>query len=99
MMNDWQPEPSPLSLTRRPTVSIVAPMRNEAPFLDDLVNDLAAQDIDEQFEVIVADGGSTDGSPRLLRSAAEQAGLDLILVDNPEGHASPGLNRCIRAAS
>ena len=98
-MTQTQPESTPISSPPRVAVSLVAPMRNESSYVEDLVRDLAAQDIEEPFEVIVADGGSTDGSPGLLRSAAEKAGLDLILVDNPEGHASPGLNRCIRAAS
>jgi succinoglycan biosynthesis protein ExoA len=83
----------------RPAVSVIAPMLNEASYIDHLVSDLAEQDIEEPFETIIADGGSTDGSVELLRAAAEQAGLDLLILDNPDRYQSHGLNRCIRAAS
>jgi succinoglycan biosynthesis protein ExoA len=83
----------------RPMVSIIIPMRNEADFVEQLAEDIAAQDIDEPFEVLVADGGSTDGSPQLLREAADRADLDLKLLQNPQGHASAALNVCIREAS
>jgi succinoglycan biosynthesis protein ExoA len=82
----------------RPRISVIAPMRNESEHVEELVADLAAQDIDEEFEVLIADGGSTDGSPERLRVAAARAGLRLKVLDNPRGFASPGLNICIRVA-
>ena len=48
-------------------------MLNEAAHIEDLVGDIAAQDFVGELEVIVADGGSTDGSVELLRAAAERA--------------------------
>jgi len=49
--------------------------------------------------VFVADGCSTDGSvPRLVR-AAEQAGIDVTVVENSARWASNGLNACIRRCS
>jgi hypothetical protein len=45
--------------------------------------------------VLVADGASTDGSVGLLLRAAERHGLAVDVIDNPEKHVSPGLNRCI----
>jgi succinoglycan biosynthesis protein ExoA len=80
-------------------VSVVAPMWNEAAHVDRLVSDLAAQDYDGELELIVADGRSTDGSVDRLRAAAEQHGLRLTVVDNPDRWVSHGLNRCIREAS
>ncbi len=80
-------------------VSIIVPMLNEAPHVAQLVEDLAAQDLSGELEVLVADGGSTDGSPDLLRAAADQAGVPVTIVDNPAGWISAGLNACIRAAS
>lgn len=79
-------------------MSVIAPMRNEGPYVEDLVADLTAQDIEEEFEVIIADGRSTDGSGEVLTNAAERMGLRLKLLDNPCGYASPGLNLCIREA-
>jgi glycosyltransferase involved in cell wall biosynthesis len=59
---------------------------------------LAAQDFSGEVEVIVADGGSTDGSAALLLAAAERLGLSLRIVDNPARWVSQGLNECIREA-
>jgi succinoglycan biosynthesis protein ExoA len=79
-------------------VSIIAPMWNEAAHIDHFVDDVAAQDFDGELRLIVADGGSTDGSPALLRAAAERAGIDLTLVDNPKRIVAPGLNLCLDQA-
>jgi succinoglycan biosynthesis protein ExoA len=79
-------------------VSIIAPMWNERAHVDHFVADVAAQDFHGEIELIVADGASTDGSPELLRAAAERAGLDLTLVDNPRRIVAPGLNLCLRQA-
>src|SRR5262249_58140651 len=97
-MTELKPDLAATAAPAHPAVSVVAPMRDEGPYIEDLVADLVAEDIDEECEVIVADGGSTDGSPELLRAAAERAGLRLTLLDNPRAYASPGLNLCIRAA-
>jgi succinoglycan biosynthesis protein ExoA len=97
-MTDVQ-QASELPKAQRVTVSVIIPMRDEAAHIENIVHDLAAQDFAEHFEVIVADGGSTDGSVELLRTAADTSGLDVTVVENPDGHASPGLNRCIQAAS
>jgi succinoglycan biosynthesis protein ExoA len=80
-------------------VSIIVPMLNEAAHVDQLVDDLAAQDFSGELEVLVADGGSTDGSPDLLRAAADRIGLSVTVVDNPDSWISAGLNACIRAAT
>jgi succinoglycan biosynthesis protein ExoA len=80
-------------------ISVIVPMLNEADHVESLVAALSSQDWDGDLEVIVADGGSSDGSPELLTSSAREAGLDLQLVDNPARWVSPGLNACIRKAS
>jgi succinoglycan biosynthesis protein ExoA len=80
-------------------ISVVAPMWNEARHIEQLVADLVAQDVGGDVELIVADGGSTDGSVDLLRRAATERGLDVKSLDNPDRWVSPALNLCIRAAS
>lgn len=80
-------------------ISLIVPMLNEAAHVDDFVADVSAQDFDGEVELIVADGGSTDGSPELLRRAAERHGIALIVLENPAGWVSHGLNRCIATAS
>ena len=97
-MTELKPDLAAAPVPAHPAITVVAPMRNESAYVEDLVADLAAQDVQEEFEVIIADGGSTDGSPNLLKAAAERAGLRLTLLDNPRGFASPGLNLCIREA-
>jgi succinoglycan biosynthesis protein ExoA len=80
-------------------VSVIAPMFNEASHIEQFVHDLAAQDYERELEIFVADGGSTDGSRERLLTAAEPAGIQVTVVDNPARWVSPGLNECIRRAS
>lgn len=47
--------------------SIIIPTLNEAVLLPNLLNDLQAQTF-QDFEVIVADAGSQDGTPELAQS-------------------------------
>jgi rSAM/selenodomain-associated transferase 2 len=62
------------------TLSIVVPVLNEAQALPQVLSALAAQGLDG-VEVVVADGGSTDGTPAL----AEQGGARLVAA--PRGRA------------
>ena len=80
-------------------LSIMIPMLNEADHVGNLVADLANQDYEGELEILVADGGSTDGSPQLLLDAAGEAGLSIMLLENPDRIVSPGLNECIRRAT
>ena len=82
-------------------ISVVAPLLNEASHVDGLVADLAGQDFTGELEVIVADGGSTDGSVERLRAAARAARalqLDGARRTRRAGSRT-GLNACIRAAT
>jgi glycosyltransferase involved in cell wall biosynthesis len=89
---------APRAATAVELITVIAPLRDEADNVDGFVVDLAAQDFDGDVEVLVADGGSTDGSPERLARAAEAAGLSLRVLPNPERIVSTGLNRCIGAA-
>ena len=66
--------PEPTAVTR---ISVITPMLNEAEHVDSFLADLAAQDFRGETEVLVADGGSTDGSAERLEQAAEGTGLDV----------------------
>lgn len=79
-------------------ISTITPMRDEAASVGDLVADLVAQDFAGELQVLVADGGSVDGSVERLRAAAEAVGLSLEILENPAGWVSPGLNACISRA-
>jgi succinoglycan biosynthesis protein ExoA len=80
-------------------ISVVAPMLNEAEHVEDFAADVAEQDFEGELELIVADGGSSDGSAGLLRTATAARGLDLTLVENRAGWVSHGLNGCIARAT
>ncbi len=79
-------------------ISIVAPMLNEARHIEDFIADVAAQDVAVPVELIVADGGSDDGSVALIQTFAAHEGVGLTVVENPDRHVSAGLNLCIARA-
>jgi glycosyltransferase involved in cell wall biosynthesis len=63
---------------------------NEATAIDECLASLAAQDYDGDWEVLVADGGSTDGTVDRIGEWSEQ--LRVRIFDNPERLQSKGLN-------
>jgi succinoglycan biosynthesis protein ExoA len=79
-------------------VSIIVPCRNEVSAIATTLESIRSQDpIDGDFEVIVADGMSDDGSREILNQLIE-SDPRITMVDNPEGIVSTGLNRAIRMA-
>lgn len=84
-----------------PTVSIVMPTWNEARHLDATLSGLIEQDLDEPVEILVVDGGSTDGTIDIIeRYAAEHRGPSrrVRLLNNPNRVTPPAFNIGIRAA-
>ena len=53
-----------------PMISVVIPVRNGMPLLEEQLRALAAQQCDEPWEVIVSDNGSNDGSLEFARDWA-----------------------------
>ncbi len=67
-------------------------MRNERRYIERCLRSLAAQDYPrDRFEVIVVDGGSTDGSRELVESIRDEL-PSLRVVENRGKHTSRGLN-------
>jgi len=50
--------------------TVIVPVRNAAATLPRTLRSLAGQDLDDPYEVIVVDDGSTDGSARVAEAAA-----------------------------
>lgn len=80
-----------------PRLSVVMPVKNEVKALPALLEALLAQDCDS-FEIIVADGGSTDGTREFVARFAATSRVPVILVDNLKIRSGPGRNAGARRA-
>jgi glycosyltransferase involved in cell wall biosynthesis len=77
-----------------PSVSIILPVLNEAALVAHCLDSVAEQTYPGIVEVVVADGGSTDGT----RTAASKF-AKVVVVDNPRRIRPAGLNAAIAAAT
>lgn len=80
-----------------PSISIVLPTHNRAQLLPRAVRSVLAQ-TDADFELVVIDDGSSDGTQDVLASLAGDARIRLLRNETPGG-ASAARNRAIRSAS
>ncbi len=80
-----------------PSVTIILPVFNEADTIDGTLKSLVNQDYEGPFDVVVADGGSTDGTLARLREWAEST-LNLTVIDNDRRVQSYGLNAAAEAS-
>lgn len=80
-----------------PPVSVIMAVLDEANHIDRVIGQLLDQDYPGTYEVIVADGGSSDGTRERLAKWAERD-TRLRLIDNPEVRQAFGLNRAASEA-
>lgn len=81
-----------------PFVSVVMPVRNEADFIARSLQAVLLQNYPpEFFEIIIADGLSTDSTRRIIENLSAEYGVNITIVDNPEQIAPTGLNHAIAA--
>lgn len=81
-----------------PTVSVILPIRNERGSVASCLTAVLGQDYPvNRLEVIVVDGGSSDGSWRVVEALA-QGDPRIRLLHNPASTIPAGLNVGIRAA-
>src|SRR5439155_10240328 len=79
-------------------ISVIVPVRNEARFIRHTLEQLLAQNYPAgRFEVLVADGRSTDATRAIVRETAA-AHPNVTLLDNPRHWSSAGRNAAVRAA-
>jgi glycosyltransferase involved in cell wall biosynthesis len=91
-------EPSTSGLTSG-SVSVVIPCYNEEKFIGAVLQNLAPQYDQNQYEVIIVDGNSTDNTKQVIEEFAQSnRRLRLFVVDNPQRHIPVALNLGIRAA-
>jgi succinoglycan biosynthesis protein ExoA len=75
-----------------PRVTVVIPMRNEADHIDDCLESFAGQDYPlDRLDVVVVDGGSTDGS-RTIADEWAQVCRWVRVIDNPRNKAAAAFN-------
>jgi succinoglycan biosynthesis protein ExoA len=79
-----------------PVISVIVPVRNEARFIRQTLLGVLRQDYPD-FEVVVADGRSTDATCDIVRSL-QRDWPNLLLVDNPGRLSSSGRNAAVRAS-
>ena len=77
------------------TISLIVTVLNEARSLPALLDSIAAQTRPPD-EVVVCDGGSTDGTLDLLRAEAR---FPLRVIERPNSNISQGRNAAIEAAA
>lgn len=75
-------------------ISIVVPSFNQAAFLGRTLDSIFGQEV-APFEVIVADGGSTDGSVELLKAYAERFDA-LQWLSEPDNGPADAVNKGLR---
>ena len=80
-------------------LSVIAPCRNEAAFIDAFCDSVLRQQLPTgwRMEVLIADGESDDGTRERLQQRCARDGR-LVCVDNPGRIVSTGLNACIARA-
>lgn len=83
-------------LQAKPLVSVILPVYNVAPFLDECLESVYAQTL-AGVEIIAVDDGSTDGSLELLRQHAVAGRLTLL--EQPNSGAGIARNRGMEVAS
>jgi glycosyltransferase involved in cell wall biosynthesis len=79
-------------------ISVVVTVRDDREELAQLLDSLAHQ-TRAPDELVVVDGGSTDGTVELLESWSEGAGFPLRILVEPGANISAGRNIAIRAAA
>ncbi|MGH2619955.1 MAG: glycosyltransferase, partial [Anaerolineales bacterium] len=80
-----------------PSVSIIVPCYNEARTIGQLLQAIHGQSYPiSQMEVVIADGGSTDGTVAAIRRFSEEhPELKIRVVDNPKRVIPAALNTAI----
>ena len=74
------------------------PIRNESNFISNTLDSIINQDCpDSNFEIIIADGMSNDGTREILQKYLDEYS-NIILVDNPEKIVPTGFNRALNVA-
>ena len=98
-MSGPAPSAENAAMPPEPFISVILPVRNEARALPSLLHSLALQDYPRHaFEIIVADGQSTDQTRTVVRNFAAHAEVPVALIENPGICSSAGRNAGVAAS-
>lgn len=78
-------------------VAIVIPTLNEASHIGELLQLVSVSATETVLQILVSDGGSTDGTRDIVRRA-ERTDPRIRLIDNPQRLQSAGVNRAVSEA-
>jgi len=82
-----------------PFVSVIMPIRNEAPFIKRSLGAVLAQDYAQgPMEVLIADGMSTDGTRDVIARLARNQDIRVSVIENPQRIVPTGMNIAILQA-
>jgi glycosyltransferase involved in cell wall biosynthesis len=85
-------------MERWPAVTIAMPCLDEARHIEGCLRSVLAQDYPaDRLEILVADGGSSDGTREVVARVAERDAR-VVLVDNPARIQAAGMNAAIGRA-
>ncbi|MFB3880116.1 MAG: glycosyltransferase family 2 protein [Armatimonadota bacterium] len=79
-------------------ISICLPVRNEERYLRECLGSLVSQGYPTGgYEIVVADGGSTDTTRKIVEEYAARGPVRVRLAENPDGGVAAGRNAALRA--
>ena len=73
-------------------ISYILPIRNEFGFIEKTLQSILSQNNGKDFEILVADGMSDDGTREIVKEFQKRNSY-IILINNLEKIVSTGFNR------
>ncbi len=89
---------APASGAPVPVISVIVPVRNGMPWLEEQLRALAAQTFTGPYEVVIAENGSTDGSDALASAWAERNPVFRVVDASTRQGAPAARNAGVEAA-
>ena len=75
-------------------ISIIVPVRNEIDYIRDSLESILNQDTNDEYEILIVDGMSTDGTREVIKEYQSKFSI-IHLLDNPETIVPTGFNRAL----